>query len=91
MIFNFCRLKNVASWGFSAIDVEFWRSNLRKLFGVLQALMYIGSYFNFFPVPETGCPLGHTGWTWTLTLTFLRKTALGVEIKKKIGQIRRVY
>lgn len=48
MIFNFCHLKNVASWEIAAIDVKFWRSNLLKSFGVLQALMYIGSYFTIF-------------------------------------------
>ena len=31
--------------------------------------MYIGSSFTIFPVPETGCPMGNTGLT--LTLTFL--------------------
>ena len=37
------------------------------IFGVLQALMYIGKTFTISSVPETGCAMGHTGLTLTLT------------------------
>ena len=64
MITNFCRLKNLPSWGITAIDPDLWCSNLPDFVEFCNALMYIGSGFTIFPpVPETGCPMGHTGLT----------------------------
>ena len=63
MIENFSRLKDIPSWEMAAMDDGLWRSLFPDFLDFCNRWCIGNSFTIPPPVPETGCPMGHTGLT----------------------------